>query len=168
MGNRGDRCLDNTNGHSPPLLEFLFEAHAAVSQPLEIGPLSTGRRLIASLEPGGWFEGPRMRGSILPGSTVSELVHSDGIVEVEGRTLLEMEDGNRIFLVTNGIISMPAEAAQALAEGRPYDPASIYSRSFARFEAADDGPYAWLKHGLYITQWRRTTDGIVSTIWRIL
>lgn len=169
MGNRNESRRENIKPNAPPGLDFLFASHVVVKDPLEVGQFITGRRLIISTEPGARIAGPRMNGQILPGSTLVGLVRSDGVVETEGHVFFDMDDGHRILARINGLLSMSAEAAREVAEGRPYDPTWLYSRSLVRFEAADDGPYAWLNRNLHIAKASRTADGgIDSTVWQVL
>lgn len=124
--------------------------------------------MIVPVEPGGWVEGSGMHGRILSGSTTSLFIRPDGVVKIDGQILIEMNDGPHICFRIWGIRRLSAEAVQALDEGQPYDPAFLYSRSAILFEAADDGPYAWLTRDLYIARAMRTAHGTDATIWRIL
>lgn len=167
MGNCSDR-LDLFKREGPPGLEFLCAVHSHLAEPIDMGSVGDGRRMIVPVEPDGWIEGSGMCGHMLSSSTLILLVRSDGIVKVDGQILVEMDDGPVIRFQIWGIRRISAEAAQALGEGQPYDPALLYSRAAILFEAADDGPYAWLNRDLYISKSTRTVRGVESTIWRIL
>jgi hypothetical protein len=124
--------------------------------------------MIAVIEPGGRIEGPQVRGRTLPGSLTVMLVRSDGTIEGEGQILIEMDDGERIRLIANALRWIPQEVARELAEGGPYDPAWLYSRTTIRFGAPPAGPYAWLNHSLFIGKSTRMVGGLDATVWRIL
>lgn len=168
MGKRDDRGLRNVRCSTPPELELLFEGSVELADPIDIGSLATGRRLIMPLEPGGRIEGPRMHGQLLPGSLLIELIRTDGCVDTEGLLLLEMDDGPVIFARTQGLLSLSADVVQQLAEGYPYDPQSAQIRTFVHFEAASDGPYAWLNRSLYVSKPVRSVHGATWSVWRVL
>ena len=168
MGSRGDRRQDISEFNAPPGLQFLCEAEATLSEPLEMGATPRGNRCVVAIEPGGWVEGPQMKGRYLSGSTITYLIRADGIVEFRGCSLLGMDDGPIISLNTKGIRRLPPEAMEALAQGQPYDPATVHARAFASFEAAEDGPYAWMNRSLFISRSFRTVDIFRVGFWEIL
>jgi len=167
MGNCGDYRLDHLNGDEPPRLEFLCAVHVVMSEPVDIGCVTAGRRLVTVAEHGR-LEGPRLRGRILPGLNTTMLLRPDSIVETEGHLLIEMDDGERVRGLVSGLRWMSAEGEHELAEGRPYDPSWLHSRSMMRFEAAMDGPYAWLTRDFYLVKATRMVDGVDATVWRIM
>ena len=69
-----------------PQLEFLFEVSVDVTSPLTIGQTPHGYRRIAHIT-GGSFEGPRLKGKILPGGGDWLLVRPDGVGELDVRGL---------------------------------------------------------------------------------
>lgn len=109
-----------------------------------------------------------MHGMFLEGSMLAYLIRPDGIVQVSGRHLLRMDDGPIIYLRSRGIRRMPAEAVAALSEGRPYDPTVLYGRAFGFFEAAQDGPYAWLNEGIFLARSFRTVNDFRMSYFEIL
>lgn len=152
----------------PPELEFLCATHVTLADVSDVHALTIGSRVIMQVEPGGRIQGPRLTGRFLPGSVVIQLARSDHVVEVEGRFLIETDDGHHIFTRSMGVLSASAEIARELAEGQRYDPASLYLRASVAFEAAQDSPYAWLNRGLYIAKSEWAGADAFSTIWRIL
>jgi hypothetical protein len=168
MDRRHDHRQDDYRWGEPPTLQFLCDMHATVFPPFIIGTLATGHRLVFLLEPGGRVEGPELHGRIMPGSTVTQLIRTDSVVEFEGQTFLEMDDGHSMLLRTSGMLSVLAEGTQELAEGKPYDPSSTWARSSGRFEAAADGPYAWLNQALCVVITRRDVDSVDRSVWGLL
>ena len=83
-----------------PELKFAFEACVDLGTPLEIGFLPSGseRRVIPIL--GGTFEGPSIRGRVLPGGADWQLVHANGSAELDARYTLQTDTG--------ALISVPA------------------------------------------------------------
>ena len=168
MGNLNDSRQDNIKRSAPPRLELLFESDVVLGEPVEIGQLATGRRMVLLVEPGGRIDGPQMHGQLMPGSVVTELVRPDGVLEVSAVCIIEMNDGHRILARTEGIVAISTKIVQELSEGRPYDPELVYSHGLIRFEAAEDGPYAWLNRGVYISSGTLTVGGAKWFAWQII
>jgi hypothetical protein len=167
MGGRSKHCSESVERASPPCLELLFETHVPLTEPIDLGAHVTGQRLLLPIH-GGRIEGARIRGRYLPGSSISELVHPNGIMEIEGNLAIELDDGARILLRSSGLLSISPESALELAQGRYFDPKILYMRAFARLEAAEDGPYAWLNRVLCVVKSRRTVESVESTVWQLL
>jgi hypothetical protein len=164
----GDHWHENLHPEISPSLELLFVAHVIVLEPIDFGQLATGHRLVSTIEPGGRVDGPRIYGKILPGSTSVQLVRHDKVVEHEANLLLGLDDGQNIFCHSSHILVMSAEAKQGLIEGDSYDPGLIYSRGSVRFEAAEDGPYDWLNHNVFVGKSIRTARGSTWSVWQVL
>jgi hypothetical protein len=47
--------------------EFLYRAHIDVDQFYDVGETFRGHRQIVKVK-GGWFEGPQLKGEVLPGT----------------------------------------------------------------------------------------------------
>lgn len=153
---------------APPDLELLFETRTIWADPIDLGTSPSGRRLVTPLVEG-QFSGSRLMGRFVPGAcTLSQLVIPDGAIEVTGRIGLETDDGHRIFVSSFGLIWVSPDQAQALMEGSPYDPAKIYLRGSGHFHVADDGPYRWLNHVIFIYTSTRSLNGSQANLWRLL
>lgn len=152
----------------PPGLEFLCASQVRLAEVSDVRSLDVGRRVIMQIEPGARIKGPRLRGSFLPGSIIVQMARSDHIIETEGRILIETDDGHHIFGRSIGILSFSPDITRRLAEGQPYDPASLYVRAAVAFDAAEGGPYAWLNRGIYILKSEWAGAEAFSTLWRVM
>ena len=83
------------------------------------GPLGE-RRIVAIL--GGTFDGPQMRGIVLPGGNDWQLVRSDGVLDIDARYALRTEAGDTIRVVSQGYRHGPPEVLAALARGEAVAP----------------------------------------------
>src|SRR5207253_4928152 len=83
---------------------------------------------------GGDFEGPRLRGKILPGGADWLLLRADGVLEFDLRITLETDDHALIYMTFQGLRHGPAEMMAALGRGESVDPASYYFRTLPAFE----------------------------------
>ena len=78
-----------------PKLEFAFELKVQVSSTQEVGVTAMGTRKIVPIM-GGSFEGPEIKGIIVPGGYDWQLLRTDGVAEIDG--CLAYRDGRlRIF-----------------------------------------------------------------------
>ncbi|MDP3179496.1 MAG: DUF3237 domain-containing protein [Spirochaetaceae bacterium] len=128
-----------------PEIEFLYRIIVDCGQPIDVGdtPAGVSMRVIPIV--GGRFEGPRMRGRVLPlgADWNSGPSGEPGRRNVDTRYLLETEDGAVICLSTLGFSRRLPEALALRAAGKPVDPASYYFAQHLFFESAA-AEYSWL------------------------
>ena len=90
----------------------------------------------------GSFEGPRLKGKLLPGSGDAALVDSDGVLRLDLRITFQTDDGAHIYLEGNGVWrSDPTRPSRP--EGEPADYGDMYIMAAPRFETGDER-YKWL------------------------
>jgi hypothetical protein len=70
---------------------------------------------------GGTFEGPRLRGTIVPGSADWQLLRSDGVLEMDLRFTLRTDDGALISMSVVWHASRAAEIIAAIGRGETVD-----------------------------------------------
>jgi hypothetical protein len=87
---------------------------------------------------GGTFEGPGIKGTIVPGGWDWQLVRADGCIDVKADYMLKTDDGVIINVVNTGAICMPKA-------GQPPRPV----RTSPRFEAPL-GKYEWLGQTAFV------------------
>ncbi len=104
-----------------PELAFAFEALVQVGPPLEIGPTVHGSRRIVPIL-GGTFDGPAMKGRVLPGGADWQIVHADGFSELDTRYTLETESGDVIYVQNRGVRHASPAVMTRLLAGEPVDP----------------------------------------------
>src|SRR6059058_2621385 len=125
-------------------MEFrpLMTLQVMLGGPQKIGAVPHGTRLTAPIA-SGQFEGPRLRGKILPGGGDWTLLRSDGVLELDLRITLETDDGALIHMSSFGLRHGPAEVLAALGRGESVDPSTYYFRTAVRFETSA-AQYAFL------------------------
>jgi len=119
----------------------------------DIGATPHGTRVTFPII-GGFFEGERLRGKVLPGGDDWTLKRSDGVVELDLRVSLETVDGALIHMTFAGIRDDAA-------------PAGSYFRTVPRFETAEP-KYAFLNRLLAVGTGEIRADGPVHVIEEIL
>ena len=147
-------------------LEYLMECTVILQRPpqdLTIGPF--GSRLIFPVT-GGSFEGPRLKGTILPGGGDWLLMGDDGIGRLDVRATLETDDGALIYLQYFGIgRSDPARSAAT--PGAPEEYGDRYYMITPRFETGDER-YAWLNGFVCVAEGKRKPEGVDYRVYAVV
>jgi hypothetical protein len=146
---------------------FAFEARVAVAAPLVVGEAPHGLRRVVTIT-GGSFEGPRIRGRVVPGGADWQFVRPDGVLSVEAKYTLEASDGALIMVTNRGMRHGPPEVIQKLARGEAVDPSSYYFRTVAEFEVALDSPHAWLNRAMFIGVAERQASAAIIRFHEVL
>ncbi len=150
---------------APPTLSFMFEARVLVGQPLDVGEVVHGRRRIVEILEG-TFEGPDVRGRVLPGGADWQMVQPDGFSELDTRYALETEDGHIIYVQNAGIRHAPPEVMQQLNAGQAVDPDLVYFRTIAKFETAAP-ELQWLVRSVVVGVGERYPEEVVIRFFRV-
>jgi hypothetical protein len=116
--------------------------------PQPIGQTPQGNRQIFYVR-SGTFEGPRLKGEVLPGGGDWFLVRPDGVGELDVRATVRTHDGALIYASYRGIIDASPEALRALAGGETpdQDEYSFYTAPMFQTSAPD---YHWLNRILAV------------------
>src|SRR3982075_1116028 len=145
---------------------LLMTLQVAVVGVQRIGAVPHGTRVTAPIA-SGHFEGPRLRGKVLPGGGDWTLLGSDGVLELDLRITLETDDGALIYMTSFGVRHGPPEVLAALARGESVDPSEYYFRTAPRFETSAPA-YAFLNRLIAIASGDRHATGPIYTINEIL
>jgi hypothetical protein len=143
-----------------PELVFVLEARVQVGAAQELG----NRRIVPIL--GGTFEGPEIRGRVLPGGADWQLVRPNGVVELEARYTLETDRGALIYVRNNGLRNAEPEVMAQLRAGIPVDPKLVYCRTVPVLESAAP-ELQWLTHSIFIGSADRHPSEVVLRFWRV-
>ncbi|MDB5214588.1 MAG: hypothetical protein JWO86_2515 [Myxococcaceae bacterium] len=155
--------MESGNAMKSALLMML---ELAVAPPQKIGAVPHGTRATALIT-SGHFEGPRLRGRVLPASADWTLLRPDGVLELDLRATLETDDGALIYMASFGLRHGPPEVLAAIARGESVDPSSYYFRTTPRFETGHP-KYAFLNRLLAVASGDRKKGGPIYTIEEIL
>jgi hypothetical protein len=132
----------------------------------KIGAVPHGTRVTAPVVDG-HFEGPRVRGRVLPGAGDWTLLRGDGVLELDLRLTLETDDGALIHMSSFGLRHGPPEVISAIARGERVDPSTYYFRTTPRFETAHP-KYVFLNRLVAVSTGDRRAAGPIYTIDEIL
>jgi hypothetical protein len=145
---------------------LLMKLSVVLAVPQKVGAVAHGTRVTAPIA-SGEFEGPRLRGKVLPGGGDWTLLRPDGVLELDLRLTLETDDGALIHMSSFGLRHGPPEVIAALGRGERVDPSAYYFRTTPRFETGHPG-YAFLNRLLAVSTADRRVEGPVYTIHEIL
>ena len=145
---------------------LLMTLQVAVVGAQKIGEVPHGTRVTALIG-SGHFEGPRLRGKVLPGGGDWTLLRADGVLELDLRITLETDDGALIPFASFGLRHVPPDVLAALARGERADPSTYYFRTTPRFETGHP-KYAFLNRVLAVSSGDRRPEGPIYTIDEIL
>ncbi len=148
--------------NSQPLMTVKITA----APPQKLGTVPHGIRSIVPVT-GGDFEGPRLRGEVLPGGGDWLLLRSDGVLELDLRITLETDDHALIYMTFQGLRHGPPDAIAALGRGEVVNPASYYFRTLPRFETSTQ-TYSFLNRLITVGVGEARPDGAVHRIYEIL
>jgi hypothetical protein len=144
----------------------LMTVRIAAAPPQKLDTVPHGIRSIVPVT-GGDFDGPRLRGQILPGGGDWLLLRFDGVLELDLRITLETDDHALIYMTFQGLRHGPPNVTAALARGEAVDPASYYFRTVPRFETSTE-KYAFLNRIITVGVGETRPDGAVHKIDEIL
>ena len=146
--------------------EYLCDLKVDVGESVTMGPGPLGERRIIAIN-GGSFEGPKLRGTILPGGNDWQIVRTDGVLDVDARYALRTDAGDAIRVVSQGYRHGPPEVLAALGRGEDVAPDQYYFRAVLRFETGAPD-FAWLNKTIAIAKARRLARQVLLTAYTLL
>ena len=133
-----------------PRLSLVYRLEAVLGEPLELGEVSGGRRRIVP-QIGGTFEGPQMRGKLLPGVSADwQVVLPDGTALGDIRYALQTDNGALLYVQSRGVRHGNPEVLERLGRGEDVDPSEYTFRTSTQIETASR-ELAWLNRGVFIS-----------------
>jgi hypothetical protein len=141
-----------------PGVEFAFAAKVLLEPTREIGATPYGIRRRVPIV-GGSFEGPRIRGAVLPGGADWQLQRSDDITVIEADYMIRADDGAEIHVYNRGL-------SNSRLKGAP----RRYLRTVPQFEAPT-GPHDWLNQSIFlgtITPLKQAQPAVLIRVFRVV
>src|ERR1700733_10114846 len=144
----------------------LFTLKLTVNGMQAIGETPAGNRRVG-LVAGGTFEGPKLRGTVLPSGTDWIIGRPDGVTTLDVRLVLETEDKATIGMTYRGLRHGPTDVMAKVNGGEFVDPALYYFRTSVIFETAAP-QYAWLNKIIAVGTGSRPPEGPVYDVFEVL
>ena len=143
-----------------PALARVYRLEATLGEPLKLGELAQGRRLIVPLT-GGTFTGAELNGTLLPGSSADwQIVLPDGTVLGDIRYTLQTDGGELLSVQSRGVRHGSAEVLARLGRGEDVDPSEYTFRTTTQIETAAPA-LDWLNKGVFISVGGRGPDSVI-------
>ena len=145
--------------------EFLF----TIDLDFEFSVLSDtpyGIRRIARLKRGN-FEGPRLKGTVLPGGGAWTLVRRDDVLDIEVRLLLETSGKHLIYVQWRALRHVPKDVAERLRRGETVNSGSYYFRATPYFETSSE-KYGWMNRICAIASGSLDTNARTLDVFQVL
>jgi hypothetical protein len=147
--------------------ELLCELEARLGPPREFGETPRGGRRFFPVT-GGSFEGPRLRGEVLPEGGDWAMARRDDVLELDVRITLRTDDGALIYARYPGLRRATPEVLLRWARGEAVDPGEYYFRTTPLFETSAP-QYAWLNSIIAVgVGERRPPSRVAYSIFEIL
>jgi Protein of unknown function (DUF3237) len=119
--------------------EHMWDARVTIAPTIMLGASKHGHRRIVPIT-GGTFEGPSIRGEVVPGGEDWQLTRPDGDTELYARYLLKTHDGHLIQVINRVLWHYPPDAEKV----------GPYVRSVIDLEAPIGSPYEYLNHAIFL------------------
>lgn len=145
--------------------EFLFTIDLEV-EVSNIGDTPYGSRRVGRFGAGN-FEGPKLKGKVLPGGACWMLMRSDDVLEIEARITLETEDKQQIYMTWKGFRHGPKEVIDRLSRGETVDPEMYYFRATPYFETSSE-KYSWMNRLCSIAKGSRKGTNRTFEVFEVL
>lgn len=119
---------------------------------------------------GGFFEGPRLKGTVLPGGGDWSVFRPDGTMVLDVRLALRTDDGAHVHMTYSGRWVIPADLRQEIADPATrhrISPERYYFRTTVLFETGAD-EYAWLNDIVCVGSGYLVEGGIAYRISQVL
>jgi Protein of unknown function (DUF3237) len=143
-----------------PRLTQVYRLEATVAEPLDLGDVAAGHRRIVALT-GGTFTGPRINGTLLPGSSADwQIVLPDGTALGDIRYTLQTDAGDLLYVQSRGVRHGSAEVLARLGRGEDVDAGEYTFRTATEIETAAPD-LDWLNKGIFIGVGARQATGVV-------
>jgi len=148
--------------------EFLCTVAANVDwrQVIDVGVTPHGVRQIVYIK-GGTFEGPKIKGVVLPGGGDWFVRRGDKAVEVDVRCVLRTDDNQLLYCRLRGINEMTSEVAVKAITGQSIDSLKYYFRVTAAIETGSK-KYDWLNRVVAVGVGSLTPAGVEYRIYTVL
>ncbi len=148
--------------------EFLCTvvAHVDWRNVIDLGTTPHGIRQIVYIK-GGTFEGPKIKGVVLPGGGDWFVRRADQMVELDVRCVLRTDDNHLIYCCLKGINEMTAEVAIKAITGESIDSSKYYFRVTTVTETGSK-KYDWLNRIVAVGVGNLMPAGVEYKIFMVL
>ena len=146
--------------------KFLMSVTADVGEPMSMGGGPLGERRVVGIT-GGTFEGPQLRGTVVPGGADWQIVRADGVLDIDARYALRTDAHALIRVVSQGYRHGPPEVLAALGRGEEVPAEKYFFRTVMRFETGAAG-LQWLNRTIAVASAQRKARQVLLSVYQLL
>lgn len=147
----------------------LFDMVVDLAPRLEFGDGPVGRRVLFG-STGGFFEGPRLKGTVLAGGGDWAVFRPDGTMVLDVRLTLRTDDRALVHMTYGGRWTIPADLRAELADPATrhrVSPERYYFRTAPLFETGA-AEYAWLNDIVCVGSGYLVDGGVAYKVSQVL
>ena len=148
----------------PTGLDLVFRADVLVGDVEDHGVTRAGHRRVIPILGGRLSRG--VDAEVLPGGADWQVVHDDGVLEIDTRYSARTADGGLLHLRTRGVRSGPPEVLEALLRGAPVAASDYYFRIVVTVETSVPA-LRHLQDSLIVAAAARSADRVVYDAYRV-
>jgi hypothetical protein len=148
----------------PTGLDRVFRAEVVVGEVEDHGLTRAGHRRVIPILGGRLSDG--VEAELLPGGADWQVVHDDGVLEIDTRYSARTADGGLLHLRTRGVRSGPPEVLEALLRGAPVAASDYYFRIVVTVETSVPA-LRHLQDSLIVAAAARSADRVVYDAYRV-
>ena len=152
-----------------PRFHFVYEARVQMGERRLVGTYGGSERGTTQLL-GGSFEGPKMRGTILPSTRDWPIYLKSGVRTTDVSSVFVTDDGVHLFITVRGFRYDLSKMKGLALEAEQVEPAPNPHRVAVQIEAPDDSGYEWLNNNIYVGVGGKAGADAVATlrVYRVL
>jgi Protein of unknown function (DUF3237) len=151
-----------------PALQHVLDLTVYVAAPIEAGNVvglnSRGKRRIIPIT-GGTVAG-HITGKVLAGGSDFQIVVSDTTADLDARYMIELDNGEHIFVQNRALRRGSATDIAKLVRGEHVSPDAIYFRCVPTFEVSSPA-LEWLTQSIFVGTGARFPDHVQISIFRL-
>lgn len=146
--------------------EFLMRIEITLADSYFLGETPHGGRRIDTFK-AGRFEGPKLKGTVLPGGSDLLMARPDSATQPDVRVFLKTDDDALILMTYRGVRHAPPEVMTRIANEEMVDFSEYYLRNTPYFETGAQ-KYDWLNRIVAVGLGQRIPGAAAYDIYEIL
>ena len=144
--------------------KFLMSVAADVGEPMSMGGGPLGERRVVAVT-GGTFEGPQLRGTVVPGGADWQIVRPRRAHTMRAKRCGTLRMPDRV--VSQGYRHGPPEVLAALGRGEEVPAEKYFFRTVMRFETGAAG-LQWLNRTIAVASAQRKARQVLLSVYQLL
>ncbi|MEO8115710.1 MAG: DUF3237 domain-containing protein [Phenylobacterium sp.] len=142
-----------------PQFEYALTITLELGKVLWVTPSDTGASRAGVYLTEGTFEGPDIKGIVIPNSGADwPLLRPNGVIDFDARYMLQTDDGAIIYLQNRGFRWGSEAVMEKMRRHEAVDPKDYYFRVSPKFEAPA-GRHDWLNRYVFVGVAEKTPNG---------